>query len=130
MSRELLFKAMDYEGNWVEGLPRQMWHNLSEQFEWFIDTTGFDADCTEVEIKKDTICQFTGLFDIDGNKIFEGDVLQSTRQNQTNEYKIVYRPACFWAVLQNQSMYLTDRFVVYWGLKVISNIHDEKEETN
>lgn len=67
--REILFKAKRIDnGEWVYG-------NYA-----FTDTNGeqhfiFQNKAFEFEVDKDTICQFTGLFYKNGNKIWENDVL-------------------------------------------------------
>lgn len=72
--REILFKAKRLDnGGWVEGY---YWTNLFNNH--FIriaqNKTGrFTID--DFEIDPDTLCQFTGLTDKDGNKIWENDII-------------------------------------------------------
>ena len=72
--REILFKAKRLDNNeWVEGY---YWTNLFNNH--FIriaqDKSGrFTID--DFEIDPNTLCQFTGLIDKDGNKIWENDIV-------------------------------------------------------
>lgn len=86
MAREILFKAKRIDnGEWVEGsiITRK---DTKRVFMVDIDnitalrsvTTNYcdRYDWRAVEVKADTICQFTGLLDKTGNKIWENDVVK------------------------------------------------------
>jgi hypothetical protein len=65
MKREILFKAKRVDnGEWVYG------HLLSYRS---IGKWGNCENYSYTAIMPDTVCQFTGLTDKNGNKIFEGD---------------------------------------------------------
>lgn len=68
MKREILFKAkMWISGEWLYGEVHLKCNNAH------IHTNYRDS----YKIDEDTVCQFTGMADKNGTKIFEGDVLET-----------------------------------------------------
>ena len=66
--REILFKAKTCNGEWVEGL---LAHKDSK---WYISNKA--GQPFAYEVRPETICQYTGLTDKNGNKIWENDVVK------------------------------------------------------
>lgn len=128
--REILFRAKRIDnGEWVEGLLTIMWgqyHIINPNDE----NTAYPIDA-------DTICQYTGLTDKNGNKIWENDVVKfedcemSTESGYgdcfVNVGKIAYDT-------DTMSYFITDRITVDMedmdiknDIEVIGNIFDNPE---
>lgn len=125
--REILFKAKRIsDGKWIEG----------SLIVYSDQTTGIVYDIGDIEgmrkevVRPETVCQYTGLTDRNGKKIFEGDIVTTDLQRP---YLIVeFRNACFMFNCNdgNKDYYdifmpITDvAYEEYRYGEVIGNIHD------
>lgn len=94
--REILFKAKTCVGEWVQGLLAH------KDNKWYISNKA--GMPFAYEIRPDTICQYTGLNDNHGNKIWENDVVRcyADTDDLGNDlfyfYKVIWheRYCCWW----------------------------------
>lgn len=70
--REILFRGKRVDnGEWVEGFYSPARLPIVVEIGHFINENGYRA----IEVKKETVCEFTGLTDKNGRRIFEGDIV-------------------------------------------------------
>ena len=123
--REILFKAKRKDnGEWVEGYYQKRFDlDGSEQhlIFWSKSYTVWEY----AEIDPDTICQYTGLTDKNGNKIWENDIVELPDEN-------VYFK-CEWEKDTARFVLNGDRFTVdfddyrEYEVEVIGNIFDNAD---
>lgn len=144
MSRELLFRGKRTDnGEWVEG--------YFVKGEWYFDKKEIYAllpldlcffprcEISEwVEVDPKTVCQYTGLIDKDGNKIFEGDIVKFKHGGEFHDRGIWYRNYAIEYVntfhtyglrFRNQSIHFACKksIISMHDVEVIGNIFDNPE---
>lgn len=141
MNREILYKAKRIDnGEWVEGgysyCVKDDTHFITQMSKDHISYIG-----RHQQVDPNTICQYTGLTDKNGNKIWENDVLKIARTSDSiGEY--YYPPldypvnvvvkwdlcAWMWETIEKRKHYISfpDAWCHYEA-EVIGNIFDNAE---
>jgi len=121
--RTIKFRAQDVASNkWLYGDLRRHENDFC-----IFEHGGTNGE----QVKRETIGQFTGLTDIDGREIYEGDVLHFDGLNYRMVF--IYNTGEFAALKIEHSMLnppVNYRVVSFWckkGLKIIGNIYDNPE---
>jgi uncharacterized phage protein (TIGR01671 family) len=129
--REILFRGKTAGGKWVHGSlvhRTQFYGDPCDDYLILVDgefhCDYYDAD----EVITETIGQFTGLFDKNGKKIFEGDIIKNEYEVGKNQYfRITYNEDSMrWSVMNKYRMqgHLCH---VLGSMEVIGNIYDNPE---
>ena len=113
MSREIIFRGKTKQGEWLYGYYMYNGNHL------IVDTTkgalGFGK-----EVIPETIGQFTGLTDKNGNKIFEGDIVR-VKGKETEENWKDYDE--FGKVVFENGAFLIKVANIFNGKKYFSEVH-------
>lgn len=121
--REILFKAKTINGNWVNGLL------ANKNDKWYISNKAGRPFAYDVRPK--TLCQFTGLCDKNGKKIWENDILMAHLDESYPEdvtYKTIEWGVAGWVGHETGSTdreYLDEFDTEHF--EVVGNIFDNKE---
>lgn len=133
MNREILFKAKRKDnGEWVEGNLITNERNENQKYIGYIfdERNGIIEDFDLIEVIPDTLCQYTGLTDKNGKRIWENDIL---RRDGYWDIRIEFENGVFMVRNTDKVQYINR--VVYAPIsifdikmyEVIGNIFDNPE---
>ena len=137
--REILFKAKSIQtGEWIEGIPIKTHLGLFISFEenpHYCSQYGYMEIDDILIVDEKTLCQFTGFYDKNGNRIWDNDIV-NTNSNVRAQIKFGLYSNSFSTRKYNQGFYMDFMDNEYyrhelgcWAGKsvVIGNIFDNKE---
>ena len=137
--REILFRGKRCDnGEWVQGYyirAEHHWHNHGIHKDWITfgasANGGWFALHNKYAVKAETVGQFTGLTDKNGEKIFEGDIIEWFAQGESERPDFGYieydEQSFAWRVCWQKydPDFMEEMQQEY--ISVIGNIHDNPE---
>ena len=148
MSREILFKAKRLDNNaWVTGYyiyhikrtlcpfgdrlrPEDKQHAIMK--DGFSDWN-MPRNTVHYDIDPSTLCQFTGLLDIDGRRIWENDIIECKSDKYHFQSQVEWDNKCAGFIIQDSEhsavgLDAITKNGIYKNVRVISNIFDEGKD--
>ena len=88
-----MFAAKEYPGHWIEGYycSKGGLHFISQVLRYSSGKQYF----SDAEVQPETVRQFTGFYDKNSRRIFDGDILKSAYPDEPGEVSVVYEEV-FW----------------------------------
>lgn len=127
MAREILFKAKRIDnGEWVEGLVAQpLWTDSENVVQTYYFYELKDGGSYRRVVDGNTLCQYTGLTDKNGNKIWENDVVKNLDDEEI--CKCIWDSCNLEYILDNEFVQYGLGYCISPELEVLGNCFDNPE---
>ena len=125
MNREIKFRGLNANNEWVYGLPRLDLPNKTNyynEFNYRMTWNENGAECNQ-PIKNGTLCQYTNLKDKNGVEVYEGDKVKAKFYGKEVVGEIGFNSGCF--LLWN-SCVSDNQLFIFTDIEVIGNIYENE----
>ena len=123
--REIKFRGLDNNGVWYYGyIDKYSFNGYTEVSIKFSDESG---SIIIYKVKEETVGQYTGLKDKNGNEIYEGDMLEYSMHSRERGI-VVFRDSSFILTRKNDDYCITDlEEDKGFFLEIINNIYENPD---
>lgn len=125
--KDIIFRAKEKDGNWVEGslvIIKDDDYRVatSDDIDFaYTERSVYDGCMTVVD--KETVCQYTGMTDKIGNRIYEGDILVfATDKTESGTCMVAIKHGC-----NMIDMFKGSEEIELRNAEVIGNVFDNPE---
>ena len=124
--REILFRAKRIDdGEWIEGFLFSTNEHIYIAYQnQFDDDLFLSPKEIFIEVDPETICQYTGLTDKNGRKIFDGDIIM---HETAGKIKVKFEKSEFMVVGIDRTMFRAWLSSIHGNFRIIGNIFDNPE---
>ena len=118
------FRGKGMGGHWMYGFLTKKKIRSSGELRYAIAHDDCSLVCT-VPVHENTIGQFTGAYDCDGKKIYEGDICIFTSKKEKTKYIITWNAYRWDCINPNDN---SDSGAIWFDdIKVVGNIYENKD---
>lgn len=126
--REILFRGKrECDGQWIKGALAQ--YDKNKKVAIYIITDAEAEELFGTIVDPTTVGQYTGLNDMTGKKIFEGDIVRWESEGEKHDLVVAFRNGCF-VCLHPELDIEPEPETLYeclgLGLTVVGNVYDEE----
>jgi uncharacterized phage protein (TIGR01671 family) len=129
MKREIKFRAWDgAQMHWLDFLWNHHWYNSEKGGQASMDNSNKRCQA-DYQGGRLIVMQFTGLYDVNKNPIYEGDILKYNFEDETHDYMpVFFKDGAFMTGIKDNEYLSEDLDPVHdFRIEVVGNIYQNPE---